>query len=126
MSAPSSHPPESCSWREQIFRTPLCSSRNASPVTELPGHIFHLRSAAMTGKFAIVTGASTGIGLELARCCAKDGYNLLIAADEAAIEDAASVLRQEPGAANIQALKVDLATTEALTSSLRRLPGAPS
>ena len=66
----------------------------------------------MTGKFAIVTGASTGIGLELARCCAKDGYDLLIAADEAAIEDAASVLRQEPGAANIQALKADLATTE--------------
>ena len=39
--------------------------------------------------FAIVTGASTGIGLELARCCAKDGYDLLIAA-ESAIESAAS------------------------------------
>jgi uncharacterized protein len=33
-------------------------------------------------KLAIVTGASTGIGLELARCCARDGYDLLIAADE--------------------------------------------
>jgi uncharacterized protein len=66
----------------------------------------------MTGKFAIVTGASTGIGLELARCCAKDGYDLLIAADEAAIEDAASLLRQVRGAANIQALEADLATME--------------
>jgi hypothetical protein len=47
------------------------------------------RSAAMTRTFAIVTGASTGIGLELARCCAKDGYDLLIAA-ESAIESAAS------------------------------------
>jgi NAD(P)-dependent dehydrogenase (short-subunit alcohol dehydrogenase family) len=35
-----------------------------------------------TGKFAIVTGASSGIGLELARCCANDGYDLLIAANE--------------------------------------------
>jgi len=74
--------------------------------------ILSLWSAAMTGKFAIVTGASTGIGLELARCCAKDGYDLLIAADEAAIEDAASLLRQVRGAANIQALEADLATME--------------
>jgi uncharacterized protein len=66
----------------------------------------------MTAKFAIVTGASTGIGLELARCCAKDGYDLLIAANEPAIEDAASVLRQEKGAGNIQAVNTDLATTE--------------
>ena len=34
------------------------------------------------GKFSIVTGASGGIGLELAKCCAQDGYDLLIAADE--------------------------------------------
>ena len=33
-------------------------------------------------KLAVVTGASTGIGLELARECAKNGFDLLIAADE--------------------------------------------
>ena len=32
--------------------------------------------------FAVVTGASTGIGFELAKCCAENGYDLLIAADE--------------------------------------------
>jgi len=32
-------------------------------------------------KFAIVTGASTGIGLELAKLAARDGYDLLVAAD---------------------------------------------
>lgn len=32
-------------------------------------------------KFAIVTGASSGIGLELAKLAAKDGYDLLLAAD---------------------------------------------
>jgi short-subunit dehydrogenase len=34
---------------------------------------------------AIVTGASSGIGYELARQCAENGFDLLIAADEAAI-----------------------------------------
>ena len=30
---------------------------------------------------AIVTGASSGIGFELARCCAEKGFDLVIAAD---------------------------------------------
>jgi NAD(P)-dependent dehydrogenase (short-subunit alcohol dehydrogenase family) len=33
-------------------------------------------------KFAIVNGASTGIGLELARQCGNHGFDLLIAANE--------------------------------------------
>jgi NAD(P)-dependent dehydrogenase (short-subunit alcohol dehydrogenase family) len=36
--------------------------------------------------FAIVTGASTGIGLELAKRCAEEGFDLLIAADEPEID----------------------------------------
>jgi short-subunit dehydrogenase len=42
---------------------------------------------------AVVTGASTGIGYELAKCCAEHGYDLLIAADEALIHEAADELR---------------------------------
>src|SRR5215210_2773008 len=44
-------------------------------------------------QFAIVTGASTGIGLELAKCCARGGFDLLIAADEPQIESAATDIR---------------------------------
>jgi len=59
--------------------------------------------------FAIVTGASSGIGLELAREAAARGYDLLIAADRSLLEQAAE-LRAEGG--NVVPVEVDLATRE--------------
>ncbi len=70
------------------------------------------------GQLAIVTGASSGIGLELARLCAADGYDLVIAADEAEIERAASELRGPGG--RVDAVRADLATGE----GFERLIGA--
>jgi short-subunit dehydrogenase len=64
----------------------------------------------MSGRFAIVTGASSGIGYELARLCANDGYDLLIAADEPNINDAAEAFRS--AGVSVQAVEVDLATVE--------------
>ncbi|WP_456280541.1 SDR family NAD(P)-dependent oxidoreductase [Cupriavidus sp. JZ107] len=73
--------------------------------------------------FAVVTGASSGIGFELARCCATQGYDLLIAADEPAIDTAAVALR-DTGMA-VDALCVDLADpagVEALYGATRGRP----
>jgi short-subunit dehydrogenase len=63
-----------------------------------------------TRPFAIVTGASTGIGFELAKRCAKEGYDLLIAADESEIEQAAVSLRG--AGVEVVAIQADLSTTE--------------
>lgn len=64
-----------------------------------------------TGRqFAIVTGASTGIGRELAKCCAREGFDLLIAADEPEIERAATEIRAL-GAA-VETVRSDLSTEE--------------
>ena len=63
-----------------------------------------------TGKLAIVTGASTGIGYELARCCAEDGFDLLIAADEPEIHQAAEDFKKL--GVQVEAIEADLATTE--------------
>ena len=41
--------------------------------------------------FAIITGASSGIGLELAREAAERGYDLLLAADRSLDEQAAEL-----------------------------------
>jgi short-subunit dehydrogenase len=59
---------------------------------------------------AIVTGASSGIGLELAKLAAENGYDLIIAADEADIHDAARVL--EAKGVQVRAIQADLATVE--------------
>lgn len=71
--------------------------------------------------FAIVTGASTGIGLELAKCCAREGFDLLIVADEPAIEDAAAQLRGN--GANVGALAADLATLEGVEQLYEAISG---
>ncbi|KQX17857.1 MULTISPECIES: SDR family NAD(P)-dependent oxidoreductase [unclassified Sphingomonas] len=64
----------------------------------------------MAEKFAIVTGASSGIGLELARIAAREGYDLLIVADETYVAAAADQLRRE--GATVEAVEADLSTLE--------------
>lgn len=64
--------------------------------------------ATKTRPVAIVTGASTGIGYELAKRCAKDGFDLVVAADEQAINEAADDLRALGVA--VEPIQTDLAT----------------
>ncbi len=72
---------------------------------------------------AVVTGASTGIGYELARICAEDGYELIIAADESEIESAAADLRAQ--GATVTAVEADLATPEGNDKLLAAIGGRP-
>jgi uncharacterized protein len=72
---------------------------------------------------AVVTGASSGIGLELARVLAQNDYDLLIAAEDAAIEEAATTLRAE--GADVEAVRADLSThdgVERLVAAIDRDP----
>ncbi|HEX8225317.1 MAG TPA: SDR family NAD(P)-dependent oxidoreductase [Allosphingosinicella sp.] len=63
----------------------------------------------MADKFAIVTGASTGIGLELAKLAAQDGYDLLVVADTPLV-DASSELKDL--GAEVQSVEADLSSFE--------------
>jgi uncharacterized protein len=59
---------------------------------------------------AVVTGASSGIGRELASLCASEGFDLVVAADDPSIADAAESFRA--GGAAVEALELDLANLD--------------
>ena len=64
----------------------------------------------MDKKLAVITGASSGIGYELAILCAREGYDLVVAADAAEIRVAAEYFRTL--GVSVAEIEADLATRE--------------
>jgi short-subunit dehydrogenase len=69
----------------------------------------------------LVTGASSGIGYALADVFAEEGYDLVIAAEDANIGDAAATLRQHGAAA--EPVQADLSTPRGVESLHAALGG---
>ena len=59
---------------------------------------------------AVVTGASTGIGYELAKACARKGFDLIVVADEPRIRGAAEEIKAL--GAKVESLEADLSTID--------------
>jgi short-subunit dehydrogenase len=76
-----------------------------------------------TRELAIVTGASSGIGHELAICCAKHGYDLVVAADEPMIHEAANRFRGF--GVQVTAVEADLSTLEGVDELYAAIGGRP-
>lgn len=70
----------------------------------------------MADKFAIITGASTGIGFELAEIAAENGYDLLVVADEPLIDAAARDFQQH--GVEVSSIEADLSTLEGVEKLL--------
>jgi uncharacterized protein len=75
------------------------------------------------GKLAIVTGASTGIGFELAHIAAQEGYDLIVVADEPLIDSAANDFRTH--GTNVVSVEADLSTFEGNDKLLAAANGRP-
>jgi len=73
--------------------------------------------------FVVVTGASSGIGLELAKLAAQDGCDLLLVADrDLSAGDAAA---RAGGARSVEVLEADLATPDGLRALMTAIGGRP-
>lgn len=70
----------------------------------------------MMAPLGIVTGASTGIGFELGHIAAEAGYDLIIAANEPLINDAAQDMQRYGRA--VQAVEIDLASSQGVDALL--------
>lgn len=75
----------------------------------------------MADKFAIVTGASTGIGFELASIAAEHGYDLLVVADEPLIDAAAADFRGH--GVEVRSVEADLSTIQGVDRLLAAAGG---
>src|SRR3954468_1820341 len=69
---------------------------------------------------AVVTGASSGIGYELAKQFAQHGYDLLIAAEDEGIEQAGTALCGD-GGPEVRPCRVDLASYDGVESLYRAI-----
>ncbi len=79
----------------------------------------------IAGKWALVCGASKGLGLGCAQALAADGVNLLVVARGAdALQASANGLRALPGAAKVLAVAADI-TTEAGRAAVFSAAGGP-
>jgi uncharacterized protein len=72
---------------------------------------------------AVVTGASAGIGFELAKLCAEHGFDLIIAADDPQLDTAADALRSI--GVSVEPLLVDLATQQGVEQLHALIGGRP-
>ncbi len=78
--------------------------------------------ATSSRKFGVVTGASSGIGYELAKQFAQNGFDLLIAADGEGINQAARDL--EALGAQVKPVQVNLAEHEGIHELLSQIQSA--
>lgn len=73
-------------------------------------------------QFAVITGASSGIGYELARVFGQNGFDLLVNSDSEKIEEAATELREL--GFNVKTVQADLPTYDGVEKLWQAIKGS--
>jgi short-subunit dehydrogenase len=79
---------------------------------------------ATNRSLAVITGASSGIGFELARQCVAHGFDAIVCSADARIDEAAERLRAAAAGTMVEAVRADLATYEGNELLARAIRGA--
>ncbi|MGH6648243.1 MAG: SDR family NAD(P)-dependent oxidoreductase [Aquabacterium sp.] len=95
--------------------------RNTSPRKE--NLMASIHPPTSSRPLALVTGASSGIGFQLARQCAQSGFDLLIAADDPQLDQAAQGLAAL--GVHVRSVQVDLATRKGVDDLHAAAEGRP-
>jgi short-subunit dehydrogenase len=77
----------------------------------------------LSNKLAVVTGASTGIGLELARLAAQEGYDLIVVADEPQIRGVSEEFGKYD--VKVESVEADLSGIDGVDQLLSATAGRP-
>jgi len=104
----------------------MIETKNAEPGTiatnERETESAGLRKADRARRFAVVTGASSGIGFELARVFAQNGFDLLVNSGSPKIQSA--VPDFESLGAQVTAVEADLSTYDGVEKLWKAIQGA--
>ena len=73
-------------------------------------------------KLAVVTGASSGIGLELAKCAAQNGFDLIVAADTPFVEAGPAFDEYD---VTVQSIEADLSSRQGVHQLLDLIASRP-
>jgi uncharacterized protein len=82
-----------------------------------------MAAATTTRPLGVVTGASSGIGFELARQLAEHDFDLIIAAEDAELDPATARLRK--AGASVEPVRTDLATSEGVEQLVKTIEADP-
>ncbi|HRU62436.1 MAG TPA: SDR family NAD(P)-dependent oxidoreductase, partial [Bacteroidia bacterium] len=75
----------------------------------------------MIQSYAIITGASKGIGRAIALELARRGYSLLLVARSATLLEETAALARKAGAAEVRPMALDLTKAESVTAVLQEV-----
>jgi uncharacterized protein len=78
---------------------------------------------SQTRPFAVVTGASSGIGYELAKQFAQNGFDLLVTATDSKVDEAAQTFRQ--AGVTVDTMQADLATYDGVEKLYSQIEARP-
>lgn len=79
----------------------------------------------LTGKTAVVTGSTAGIGLAIAKALAEEGASVVVnGRTEARVASAIQHIRQKVTSANLRGVGADLGTASGVESFVRQVPEA--